>query len=172
VVATRADVERRQLARVFQVHRRDDGDVGQVRAAVVRIVERVHVAALHRPGVPRDHGLDRLAHRAEVDRHVRRVGDQVAVGVEQRAREVEPLLDVDRVGGVLQLQAHLLGDVHEQVVEDLEQDRIDARAGGATNGARRRPLEDQVVERGDAAGPAGLDDRRRVALDDDRRGRR
>ena len=57
-------------------------------------------------------------------RHVRRVGDQVARGIEQRAGEVEPLLDVDRVGGVLQPQAHLLGDGHEQVVEDLEHHRV------------------------------------------------
>ena len=179
VVAARADVEGRPLllsrvrqragVRAFEVDRRDDGDVGQVRAAVVRVVERVHVAALHRAGVARDHGLDRLAHRAEVHRHVRRVGDQVAVGVEEGAREVEPLLDVHRVGRVLQLQAHLLGDVHEEVVEDLEQDRIDRRADRAPRLARHRALEDEVVERGDARGPAGLDHRRRVALDDDRR---
>jgi hypothetical protein len=53
-------------------------------------------------GVFAHHGLDALAHRAQVHRHVRRVGDQVAVGVEERAAEVQPLLDVDRVGGVLQ----------------------------------------------------------------------
>jgi hypothetical protein len=53
---------------------------------------------------------------------------RLPVGVEQRAREVEALLDVDRVGGVLQLQTHLLGDVHEEVVEDLEHHRIDAGA--------------------------------------------
>jgi hypothetical protein len=44
---------------------------------------------------------------------VRRVGDQIALRVKQRAAEVQPFLDIDRVGGVLQLQAHLLGNVHE-----------------------------------------------------------
>jgi hypothetical protein len=34
-------------------------------------------------GVFAHHGLDALAHRAQVHRHVRRVGDQVAVGVEE-----------------------------------------------------------------------------------------
>ena len=48
-------------------------------------------------------------------RHVRRIGNQVATCVEQGAAEVQPLLDVDRVRGVLELQAHLLGNVHEQV---------------------------------------------------------
>ena len=86
--------------------------------------------------VARDHGLDRLAHRAQVHRHVRRVGDQVAVGVEQRAGEVEPLLDVHRVGGVLQAQAHLLGDVHEEVVEDLEHHRVGRRCRCACAAAR------------------------------------
>jgi chemotaxis signal transduction protein len=45
-------------------------------------------------------------------------------GVEEGAGEVQPLLDVHRVGGVLQPQAHLLGDVHEQVVEHLEHHRV------------------------------------------------
>ena len=99
VVAARADVEEDRRRPVVVEDGRDDGDVGQVRAAVVRVVQHVHVARLHRPGVLADHGLDRLAHRAQVHGHVRRVGDQVALGVEQRAGEVEPLLDVHRVRG-------------------------------------------------------------------------
>ena len=47
--------------------------------------------------------------------------------VEHRAGEVEPLLDVDRIGGVLQRHAHLLGDRHEEVVEDLQHHRIGLR---------------------------------------------
>jgi hypothetical protein len=35
-------------------------------------------------------------HRAQVDGNVRRVGHQAAGGIEERAREVEPLLDVRR----------------------------------------------------------------------------
>jgi hypothetical protein len=46
------------------------------------------------------------------------------VGVEHRAGEVEPLLDVHRRGGVLQRHAHLLGDRHEQVVEHFQHHRI------------------------------------------------
>ena len=127
VMAARADVEQ-DLAAGAVEHGRDDRDVRQVRAAVVRIVDHVGVAGLHAAGVLADHRLDRLAHRAEVHRHVRRVGDQVALGVEQRAREVEPLLDVDGVGGVLQPHAHLLGDRHEEVVEHLQHHRVDVGA--------------------------------------------
>ena len=69
-------------------------------------------------------------------RHVRRIGDQVAVGVEQRAGEVQALLDVDGVRRVLQTQAHLLGNVHEQVVEDLKHHRVGVGADGVLRGAR------------------------------------
>jgi hypothetical protein len=119
-----------------------------VRAAVVRVVEHIDIPGLHRAGVLADDGLDALAHAAQVHRHVRRVGDQVAVGIEQRAAEVQPLLDVDRVGGVLQLQAHLLGDVHEQVVEHLQQHRVGGGAGGVGHGAGFAALQHQMVQRG------------------------
>eukprot|EP00955_Chlamydomonas_euryale_P069172 360341-Chlamydomonas_euryale.AAC.16 len=42
--------------------------------------------------------VDRLAHRAEVRRQVRRVGDERAVGAEQSAAEIEALLDVHTAG--------------------------------------------------------------------------
>ncbi len=47
---------------------------------------------------------------------------------EHRAGEIEPLLDVHRIGGVLQRHAHLLGDRHEQIVEDLQHHRVGMRA--------------------------------------------
>ena len=156
----------------LQVHRSDHRHVRQVGAAVVRVVQRVDIARAHRASVARHDGLDRLAHRAQMNRHVRRVGDQVAGGVEQRAREVEPLLDVHRVRGGLQLQPHLLGDVHEQVVEDFEADRVDDGAGSERRTERDQGLdavEHEVVQGRHAGLPAGLDDGRRVALGNDRR---
>ena len=74
--------------------RGDDGDVRQVGAAVVRVVDRVHVAGLHLAGASADHLLDGGAHRAEMHRDVWRVGDEVAVRIEQRARKVQPLTDI------------------------------------------------------------------------------
>ena len=90
-------------------------------------------------------------------RHVRGVGDQRAVGREHGAGEVEPLLDVDRVGGALQRDAHLLGDGHEQVVEDLEQDRVAVRADRDLPRQRLDPIQDEVVARRHLQRPAGLD---------------
>ncbi len=140
-----------------------------MRAAVVRRVQHVDVAGLDAPGVLADHGLDRLAHRAEVHRHVRRVGDQVARAVEDRTGKVEPLLDVHRVRRVLQPKPHLLGDRHEEIVEDLEPDRIDLGADRARGDPRARALEHQVIELGDARPPFRLHYCRGIRLRDDRR---
>ena len=170
MVAARTDIEGGPIvAFTAEIDRCHHRHVGQMRAAVIGVVQHIDIARPHAPGVARHHRLDRLAHRAQVHRHVRRVGDQAAVGVEQGAREVEPLLDVDRVGGVLQLQAHLLSNVHEQVVEDLEQHRVDLRADGVARLARCHAVEQQVVERRDAGLPARLDDGGGIALGDDRR---
>ena len=102
-------------------------------------------------------------------RHVRRVGDEVAFGVEQRAGEVEPLLDVDRVGRVGERDAHLLGDRHEEIVEHLEQNRIGARADRVRAPCRFAAVEHDIGPGGVCRAPAGLDDGRRVVLADDRR---
>ena len=158
---------------VRREHRGDHGDVGQVRAAVIRVVERVDVARPDVPPVAGDHHLDRLAHRAEVHRDVRGVRDQVALGVEDRAGEVEALLDVDRVRRRAEPLAHLLGGGHEQVGEDLEQHRVGLgrrfpRSGRERGPARRHAGEQQVEPAGDRRPPAGLDDRGRQVLGDDR----
>ena len=139
---------------------------------MVGVVQDVDIAAAHRPlGVPvaADYHLDRLAHGAEVHRHVRGVGDQAAFGVEDRAREVEPLLDVDRVRGGLQPHPHLLGDRHEQVVEDLEHHRIGAGADARPGGPRRYTRQQQVAAVAHDGPPARLDHGGGEVLGDDGR---
>ncbi len=88
-------------------------------AARVGIVQGEGVAGTQ-PRMPVAHRSDAGAHRAQVHRHVRGVGDEAAVGVEQGAGEVEPLLDVHRAGGALQRGAHGLGHAHEAAVEQLQ----------------------------------------------------
>ena len=102
-------------------------------------------------------------------RHVRRVGDEFALVVEDRAGEVEPLLDVDGVGGLLERQPHLLGDVHEEVVEDLEHDRVGVGADGMPGRCLARPREDEVRAPGEGGLPAVLDHGGVVRLDDEGR---
>ena len=102
-------------------------------------------------------------------RQMRRVSDQLALRIEQRAGEIQALLDVDRVGGILQPQAHLLGDRHEQVVEHFEHHRIDTGADGGAVRARLDAREHQVIERRHIRLPAGLNHGRGVGFRDDRR---
>ena len=138
-------------------------------AAVVGVVQRVDVA---RPQAVAAQAQDRahaLAHRAQMHRHVRRIGDQHAVRIEHGAGEIQPLLHVDRVGGVLQRHAHLLGDRHEQVVEDLQHDRIGPRADRGLPRERLDAPQQQVIARGELRLPAGLDHHGGGALGDDRR---
>ena len=85
------------------------------------------------------------------------------------AGEIQALLDVDRVGGILQPQAHLLGDRHEQVVEHFEHHRIDTGADGGAVRARLDAREHQVIERRHIRLPAGLNHGRGVGFRDDRR---
>jgi hypothetical protein len=102
-------------------------------------------------------------------RHMRRIGDQRAVGVEHRAGEIEPLLDVDRIGGVLQRHAHLLGDRHEQIVEHFQHHRIGLGADGLAARERLDAAQHEMILGGDLGLPAGLDDDGLVRLDDQRR---
>ena len=65
----------------------------------------------------------------EMHRHVRCIGDQSAIGVEQGAGEVQPLLDVDRMRRPLQRRSHGLGHAHEAAVEQLQSDGIKGGVG-------------------------------------------
>ena len=89
---------------------------------------------------------------------MRRVGDQRAGAIEDRAGKIQPFLNVDALRGVLQHRAGLLGDVHEQVVEQFQQHRIGAfgasgNAGVALGGAAQQ----HVIQPADLRRPAGFD---------------
>ena len=100
---------------------------------------------------------------------MRRVGDEVAVGVEDRAGKVQALLDVDGIRRVLQAQSHLLGDRHEQVVEDFQHHRIDRRADRVALGQCLHAAQHEVVVGRDLGAPAGLHDGGRIRFRDDGR---
>ena len=105
-----------------------------------------------------------------MDRHVRGIGHQCTASVENGTGEIEPFLDVDRIGGVLQRDAHLLGDRHEQVVENLQHNRIGiSGTDGVLAHFRLETPHDDVVSRRDLGAPAGLDNDRLVGFDDQRR---
>ena len=107
MVSAARDIEPDRAA-IGREDRRDERHVRQVRAAVIGRVQHEHVARLHRPGAGADDRLHGLRHRPQMDRNMRRVGHQFAVGVEYGAGEVEPFLDVHRGSGGGQGGAHLL----------------------------------------------------------------
>ena len=168
VMTARGDVEQEFSTGVVE-DGGDDGHIRQVGAAAIGRVGRVHVAGLEVAVVGIDDGPNRFAHRAEMDRDVRGVGDELAVPVEQRAGEIQPLLDVDRMSGIGQGYAHLLGDGHEQIVEHLQHDWIDV-------GADRDPLraglvagQHQIVVGADLGLPARFDQGGRAGFAENRR---
>ncbi len=156
--------------------RHNHGYVGQVRSAVIWRVENIDIAgpnAAPVAAVPAcgDDGPDRIAHRSEMHRNMRRIGDQRAVAIEQRTGKIQPLLDVHRSCGVLQRNSHLLGNRHEGVVENFELNRIDRAARREPVRQIADPFQNQISQRIDPGPPARFNDRRRVALANDRRAR-
>ena len=108
---------------VVRERRRDDGDVRQVGAAAVGVVQDPCDARL----VPLPHhGLDGGGHRAEVDGDVLGLHDHPAGGVEQRAGRVAALLDVGRVRRADEHGAHLLARRAQGAGDHAQGDRVDA----------------------------------------------
>ena len=66
-------------------------------------------------------------------------------GIEHGAGEVEALLDVDRGRSVFENDPHLLGDVHEQVVEDLQLHGIDISPDRGLGFSGHHPVEHKVA---------------------------
>jgi len=146
--------------------RSNHGDVRQMSSAIVGRVARKHVALHHCGPVARDDRRNAIAHRSEMHGHVRGIGDEVTVRVEDGAGEIEPLLDVHRGCGALQSGAHFLGDRHEQIGHHLEQNGIGSGSGMPPRRSRRCAREDQRARRTHFRPPAGLDDDRLMRLDE------
>jgi hypothetical protein len=112
--------------------RRNDRDVRQVRAARERVVHDRDVSLLQRPQ-PRPNPGHRCRHRPEVNRDVRRLREQLTVGIEQRTRKIPPLFDVGRERHPLQRDPHLIGRGFEEVAEELKLDGIDRVSHGVSS---------------------------------------
>ena len=131
MVAPIADVADELLAVVgVDVGGGDEGDVGQVGAAEIGVVEDDDVAGPEAVGESLEGSLDGCRHRAQVDRLVRGLGDHFGGGIEEGAGEVLALLHVGGVAGALKCHAHLLGDGDEHV---LETSRLIASTGMVAN---------------------------------------
>jgi hypothetical protein len=103
------------------VHGRDQSDVGQVGAARGWVVGHDHVAGLDVAAQELllvSHGE---GHGTEVDGQVRGIGDEVAVGREDGAGEIQSLFDISRDGRLPQCRPHGFRHGHETVGEQAEQ---------------------------------------------------
>ncbi len=167
MVAARRDVEG-WLAFLAQEDRHHDGDVRQVGAAGIRVVEGEGVAGMQLR-MPVADGPHAGPHRAQVHRHVRGVGHQPALDVEQRAGEIQPLLDVHRPRRPLQRRPHGLGHAHEAPVEQLQRDGVRRLQRLDDGGGWRRGTDqtDQALGVG-VGGPAGRHGNLGVATHDQR----
>src|SRR5580693_1995642 len=94
-----------------------------MRTAREGIVQRRDVAA---PETEiRDCGPHREGSRAEMHRNMRGLCDQLAARVENRAREIVPLLDVGGERGLAEHDPHLVGNRSKAIVHHRQRDRIE-----------------------------------------------
>src|SRR5262249_28603552 len=158
--------KKKKVRAILAKYRRDHGDVGEMCPAIIGRIQHVDVSGLELLAKLAAYSLDAPIHRAEMNRDVRGVGDEPSPRVEDRAGEIEPLLDIDRARCVLQRVAHLLCDRGEQIVEDFEHHRVGAlaHAGGLLLGDAR---QHEVIARGDLGLPFRLDHHRLMVLDDE-----
>ena len=162
-------------------HRRHDGDVEEMAGAEPRIVGDEHVAGLQRLGrIAFEQGLHGARQRQVEHRHgARRMGQRLALRIEQFAGEVLRLRDHQREGGAADGEPHLLDHVDEAAPHDLERDRIglDAAHGLIVRHFGRddrrvlggeADMDAKIQARVDLEAIARRDDRGRLALLDDR----
>lgn len=98
--------------------RRDHGNIGQMCATILGMIRHEHVAGFQLP-LPYLGLLPYTRrHAAQMHRQMRRIRNQAPLCVKQRARVIEPFLDVGTDAGLLQGAAHLLGNGHEAVRKD------------------------------------------------------
>ena len=106
--------------------RHRDDEIGQMGAAVVRIVHRVDVALAAVGGRKR---FEQTRHRGDEGGHVLRQRDrlreEVTARVEQRRGAVLPFLENDRVGAPEQRRLDLSRDAVEAVADHLQRDRVE-----------------------------------------------
>ena len=94
---------------------------------MIRIVEQEHVARM-------DIGVEefgdrarREGERADMDRHMLRLGDQPPVEIADRGREIAARIENLRIGGAQHRLAHLGDDRQQPMLDHRDDDRVDAR---------------------------------------------
>ena len=119
-MVTAAAHEEADFLAVIVKDRCDHGDVRQMCSAIEWIVQRHDVARFQAAATIAHDRADAFPHGPKVHGHVRRVGDQPARGIENRAGEVKPFFDINGQRCILQHRAGLLSHAHEQIIEQFK----------------------------------------------------
>ena len=127
-------------------HGHDNGDVGQMGAAIIRGVEGVNVTTADMPRALCKDRPDTFAHRSKMHWHMRGIGDERSVRIKQRTGKIEPFTDIDRRCAMLKRCPHFFGNGHKQPVEDFEPNRINRSANRYCRYARRIAGKDEVTD--------------------------
>jgi len=132
VMSAVGDIESRAL-HSLQKDWKNHGDVGQMRAARIRIVEDSDVTGREANGL--DCSLDGHGHGTEMHGHVVAHRDHASPAVEDSAGVVAPLLDVWRKRSAPQGRAHFFRDGMDGALKDCQLDGVDcslSHASGAS----------------------------------------
>ena len=119
--------------------------------AVIRVVQEVDVAWADPIAEELVHGPDGPGDRAHVDGHMLGLGDQSALGIAERRREVAARVEDLGVRGPEHGLAHLLDDGLQPVLDDGDGDRVDAIAHERPSLARSILLDRPGPAQGAAA---------------------
>src|SRR5689334_18155751 len=95
------------------------------------------------------------------------VGNERAFGIEDRAGEIEALLDVDAGRRRLESDPHFFGNGHEEVVEYLQANGIDVRADRLCPFEGHRTGDDERALARALCAPAWLDDNGRSGIENE-----
>ena len=125
-VALMRAVDRPEARLLAREHRHEDGQVGQMVAAVIGIVQQKNVARLDVAGEEFADRPRRVGQGADMDRHVLGLRDQPAVEIADRGREIAARIEDLRIGGAQHRLAHLLDDRQQTMLDHRGDDRIDA----------------------------------------------
>ena len=112
---------------------RDHGDVGQMCAAAIGIIEQSHIAGPE--AQIGENSCNGHGHGAEMHGHVVAHGDEIAVRGEDSGGVIAALFDIGREGGAAQGRAHFHRDRVKCVADDGDFGGIEL----ATRGHRRAP---------------------------------
>ena len=107
--------------------RLEDEDVGQVHAAVERVVHHVDVAGMDVVAIVAQHRFDGGGHGAEMARQGEALRDQAPVAVGERRGEIHVVAQDARIGGAADGERHLVRDGEDGVPEELEAEGIGPR---------------------------------------------